>query len=73
MTIRPIDPDEALTLNGVAVDGWMLAEARQQLSHVGVHNPRWGELDKHDQEMAALAAGSYLRTLGQLLREAGAA
>jgi hypothetical protein len=65
--IRRIDPDEPVTINGVAVTGRQLAEARQELSHRGVHNPCWSELPARDQEMAALAAGSYLRSLADLV------
>jgi hypothetical protein len=65
--IRAIDPDEAFTVNGAAVTAWQLAEARQELSHRGVHNPRWSELSEHEQETAALAAGSYLRSLADLV------
>jgi|SRR5882757_887110 len=70
--IRRINPDEALTLNGVNVTAWQLAEARQQLSHEGVYNPTWAELGAHDQEMGALAAGSYLRALARLLPDTDA-
>lgn len=72
MTIRPIDPDEAITVNGVQVTGRQLAEARQELSHRGVHNPRWAELSQHDQDMAALSAGSWLRALAELVATATA-
>jgi hypothetical protein len=65
--IRKIDPNEAFTINGVAVTAQQLAEARQELSHRGVHNPRWSELTEHEQEMGALAAGSYLRALADLV------
>lgn len=65
--IRRIDPDEAVTINGVPVTGRQLAEARQELSHRGVHNPRWAELSQHDQETAALSAGSWLRALADLV------
>lgn len=65
--IRPIDPDEAVTVNGFPVTGRQLAEARQELSHRGVHNPRWAELSQHDQDMAALSAGSWLRALTELV------
>lgn len=67
MTIRQIDPDEPVTINGFPITGWQLAEARQELSHRGVHNPRWAELSQHDQEMAALSAGSWLRALAELV------
>lgn len=73
MTIRRIDPDEAITINGVQVTGRQLAEARQELSHRGVHNPRWSELSKHDQDMAALSAGGWLRALVDLVPTAGPA
>ncbi len=65
--IRRIDPDEAVTVNGVPVTGRQLAEARQELSHRGVYNPRWSELSQHDQDMAALSAGSWLRALTELV------
>lgn len=65
--IRRIDPAEEVTLNGVPITGWQLAAARQQLSHEGVHNPPWAELDPHDQEVAALSAGGWLRALAGLL------
>lgn len=65
--IPPIDPDEAFTLNGFQVTGRQLAEVHQELSRRGVHNPRWDELDKHDQDMAALSAGSWLRALASLV------
>lgn len=71
MTIRRIDPDEAVTINGVQVTGRQLAEARQELSHRGVHNPRWAELNEHDQETAALSAGGWLRALTDLVPTAG--
>lgn len=67
--IRRIDPDEAVTINGVPVSGRMLAEARQELSHRGVHNPRWVELSLRDQETAALSAGGWLRALAELVAE----
>lgn len=68
--IRRIDPDEPVTVNGVPVTGRMLAEARQELSHRGVHNPRWAELSPRDQETAALSAGGWLRALSELIAEA---
>jgi hypothetical protein len=71
MTIRKIDPDEAVTINGVQVTGRQLAEARQELSHRGVHNPHWVELSQHDQDMAALSAGGWLRALVDLVPTAG--
>lgn len=64
---RQIDPDDVLTLNGVTVNGWQLAEARQQLAHEGCFLDRWDQLNEYDQEMAALAAGNYLRALAKLL------
>lgn len=67
MTIRRINPDEAVIINGVPVTGRQLAEARQELSHRGVHNPRWSELTPHDQETAALSAASWLRALTELV------
>ena len=73
MTIRPIDPDEAFTINGVQVTGRTLAEARQELSHRGVYNPRWAELGQHDQDMAALSAGSWLRAIAELVSGQGEA
>jgi hypothetical protein len=71
MTIRRIDPDDAVTINGVQVTGRQLAEARQELSHRGVYNPRWSELTEQEQGTAALAAGSYLRALSDLVPTAG--
>lgn len=71
--IRRIDPDEAVTINGIPVTAWQLAEARQELSHRGVHNPRWTELSQHDQETAALSAGGWLRALAELIDAAGPA
>jgi hypothetical protein len=65
--IRRIDPDEAVILNGFPVTGRQLAEARQELSHRGVHNPRWAELSEYDRDMAALSAGSWLRALAGLV------
>lgn len=69
--IRLIDPDEAVTVNGVPITGRQLAEARQELSHRGVYNPRWSELSEHDQETAAISAGSWLRALTDLVPTAG--
>ncbi len=65
--ISPTDPDKAFTINGVEVTGRQLAEARQELSHRGVHNPHWAELSQHDQDMAALSAGNWLRALADLV------
>jgi hypothetical protein len=65
--IRRINPDEAVVLNGVEVTGRQLAEARQELSHRGVYNPRWDELSQDEQDMAALSAGSWLRALAGLV------
>lgn len=65
--IRPINPDESVTINGVPITAWQLAEARQELSHRGVHNPRWAELSQRDQGTAALSAGGWLRALADLL------
>lgn len=65
--ISPTDPDKAFTINGVSVTGRQLAEARQELSHRGVHNPHWAELNQHDQDMAALSAGNWLRALADLV------
>lgn len=73
MTIRRIDPDEAVVINGFPVTAWQLAEARQELSHRGVHNPRWSELDERDQETAALSAGAWLRALAELVAPPGPA
>lgn len=67
MTIRRGDPDEVVILNGFPVTGRQLAEARQELSHRGVHNPRWAELSEHDQDMATISAGSWLRALAGLV------
>ncbi|MGX6605624.1 hypothetical protein ACWKSP_26350 [Micromonosporaceae bacterium Da 78-11] len=67
MTIRRIDPDEAVVINGLPITAWQLAEARQELSHRGVHDPRWAELSQHDQETAALSAGGWLRALAELV------
>lgn len=69
--ISPTDPDKAFTINGVSVTGRQLAEARQELSHRGVHNPHWAELSQHDQDMAALSAGNWLRALADLVPTAG--
>lgn len=66
-TIQPIDPDEAVAINGVQVTGRQLAEARQELSHRGVHNPQWAQLSSHDQDVAALSGGSWLRALAELV------
>ncbi|MFI5934760.1 hypothetical protein [Actinoplanes sp. NPDC051494] len=71
--ISPTDPDKAFTINGVSVTGRQLAEARQELSHRGVHNPHWAELSQHDQDIAALAAGNWLRALADLVPTADAA
>ncbi len=71
MTIRRIDPDETFTINGVTVNARQLAEARQELSHRGVYNPRWAELTEQEQGTAALAAGSYLRSLADLVPTIG--
>lgn len=65
--ISPTDPDKAFTINGVPVTGRQLAEARQELSHRGVHNPHWAELNQHDQDIAALSAGNWLRALADLV------
>jgi hypothetical protein len=67
--IRRIDPDEAVNVNGVSVTGRLLAEARQELSHRGVHNPRWAELSQHDQDVAAISAGAWLRALAELMAD----
>lgn len=69
--ISPTDPDKAFTINGVEVTGRQLAEARQELSHRGVHNPHWVELSQHDQDMAALSAGNWLRALADLVPTTG--
>jgi hypothetical protein len=61
-----IDPDEPVMVNGVEVTGRTLAEARQELSHRGVHNPRWAELTAAEQETAALSAGGWLRAVAEL-------
>lgn len=71
MTIQRIDPDEAFTINGVQVTGRTLAEARQELSHRGVYNPRWVELTEQEQGTAALSAGAWLRALADLVPTAG--
>lgn len=67
MTIRRIDPDEAVNINGFPITAWQLAEARQELSHRGVHNPRWNELSRRDRETAAISAAGWLRALAELV------
>jgi hypothetical protein len=67
VTIRPINPDEMVTVNGVQLNGRRLAKARQELSHRGVHNPQWDELSQHDQDVAALSAAGWLRALTDVL------
>lgn len=68
--IRPIDPDEAVAVNGVPVTGRMLAEARQQLAHKGAFLPTWAELPGEDQRKAAQSAAGWLRALAELVAEA---
>ena len=67
MTIEPTNPDAPYLLNGVEVTGRELAEARQELSHRGVRNPHWAELSAHDQDMAALSAANWLRSIAELV------
>lgn len=67
---RRAEPDEQFVINGVWVTGRDLAEARQQRAHEGSALDRWDELNQHDQDMAALAAGNYLIALDGLVHAA---
>jgi hypothetical protein len=64
--IKKLTPADTLTVNGIAVSALDLARARQQLAHEGCYLPQWEELSQHDQEMAALSAAGWLRSLGNI-------
>ena len=61
-----VTTDETLLVNGVPVTAPALAEARQQIAHEGVFNPRWDELTAQEQRDSSLAAASYLLSLRRI-------
>lgn len=65
--IERLTAAEMLTVNGQAVTAIDLAQARQQLAHIGVHTPTWDELTPEEQAPGIVAAAAYLRSLALLL------